>query len=614
MDNRFGVKDFVLVLLLLIIIVMIALAMFQYDRQWTVLQQTNQQLTELTGDVARVRQRVEQGAFATTQAASTQDMYTGLERVVKSYSSPDYAEGDTLTMVSQAPPDKLTPVVSTDLLSFTIQGEVMDALLGRDPDTFAFTPNLASDWHVSDDLLTIDFTLKRGITFSDGSPFMADDVVFTFELSKNPKLEAPGEQSLLDHLTSVEKIDDYHVRFHFDAPYFLSLITAGNTPILSKAFYSKYSIDDLNQSTGLLIGSGPYRMADPTSWTPQPGQPIVLLRNERYWGPRPSFNKIIWKIIENPSARTTAFTNGDIDCYGTLSFGPSPESFDQMLKNPAIVARTQHYALDSPVQGYFYIGWNVKVGRDGPPSPFADPRVRRAMTMLCDRQRIIRDILHGYGTICTGPFPPSSPQADPTIQPWPYDPDGALKLLAEAGYVYKGDRVYGPDGQPLKIKLMYPNEGYVLKRCIPLIQDAFARAGVEVDPDPQEWTVFLQRTQNRQFEAAVAGWGGVIDNDLYQIFDSHFSEGAGDDFTQYVNKDLDAAIEQARITADETKRNELWHKCAQIIHQDQPYTFLFIDREMTIMDSRIHGVEPTKVGLNSPQEWYVPKALQKYHD
>jgi peptide/nickel transport system substrate-binding protein len=615
MENRFGVKDFFLFLVLGVLIVLIVLGMFQYDRQWALIQETNRQLTELTGDVARVRQRLEQGAIAAGPAGTTpSNMYSGLERVVKAYSQPDYAEGDDLVMVSQAPPDKLTPITSTDILSFTIQGEVMDTLLGRDPNTFQFTPGLAESWKVSDDQMTIDFTLKRGITFSDGSPFSADDVVYTFELAKNPQVEAPGEQSFLDHLTGVEKIDDYNVRFHFNAPFWLSLLTAGGTPIMSKAFYSKYSIEQFNQSTGLLIGTGPYRLLDPAAWRPEPGKPIELVRNERYWGPRPSFNRVTWKIIENPAARGTAFTNGDIDCYGTLSFGPSPEQYNHMLADQALVARTRHYALDSPLQGFFFLAWNEKQGRDGPPSQFADPRVRRALTMLTDREKIIDNILYGLGTICTGPFHPSGDQADPTIKPWPFDPAGAQALLAQAGFVRKGDRIYGPDGQPFKFKLTYPVEGSVMKRCVPLIRDTFAQAGIEVDPDPQQWTVFVKRQEDRQFEAEVAGWGGVIDEDLYQIFDSAFITGTGDDYVQYVNKDLDATIEKARITRDYNERIALWRKCARILHEDQPYSFLFIDREMTIMDSRIHGVEPTKSGLNSMQEWYVPKALQKHKD
>jgi peptide/nickel transport system substrate-binding protein len=618
MENRFGVKDFFLFLIISVLIVLVLLAMKQYDRQWDVLQQTQNQVNNLTGDVARIRQSLAQGVVSAPtgrQPGQPNPLWTGLERVVKSYSSPDYAEGDNVVWVSLAPPDKLTPIINQDMTSQEIQGIVMDSLLGRDPNTFEFIPGLASSYTISDDQLTFDFILKRGITFSDGSPFTADDVVFTFELAKNPKIEAPWEQSLLDKIESVKKVDDYHVRFHFSSPYFMSLVTTSGMPIMSKAFYSKYSIDEFNQSTGLLIGTGAYRLADPTSWKPEPGKPIELVRNERYWGPRPSFNKIVIRVIENVTARATAFESADIDAFCGPDSGPTPEQYVHMLADKALLARSTHYSLDSPLEGTYFIAWNEKQGRDGAPSHFADPRVRRALTMLTDRKQLIRDILYGYGTIAHGPFHPLIDQGDPKLQPLPYDPDAAIKLLAQAGFVRKGDRMYEPDGvTPFVIKLTYPTSSDIRKRATTLIHDTFANAGIEVQIDGQEWSVFEQRQTNRQFDALMASWGGVIDDDLYQIFDSAFIEGAGDDWIQYQNKELDKTIEAARSTLDHDKRTALWRKCDDIIDQDQPYSFLWINREMDFMDSRFHGVEPTHLGINGFQEWYTPRALQKYSE
>ena len=105
-----------------------------------------------------------------------------------------------------------------------------------------------------------------------------------------------------------------------------------------------------------------------------------------------------------------------------------------MLKDQDLLRDTQHWVLDSPTMGFFYIGWNEKEGRGGAPTAFADPRVRRALTMLTDRDAIVRDIMRGYATVISGPFSTLLPQSDPSVKPWPYDPDGAMKLLAEAGF------------------------------------------------------------------------------------------------------------------------------------------------------------------------------------
>lgn len=363
---------------------------------------------------------------------------------------------------------------------------------------------------------------------------------------------------------------------------------------------------------GLLIGTGPYRLADPTTWRPEPGKPIEFVRNERYWGPRPSFNKVIDRIIENPTARVTAFTNGEIDAYAFSDAGPSPEQYKSMLADKAIVARTKHFAIDDPQEGIVYIGWNEKVGRDGPPSHFADPRVRKALTMLIDRQKIIDNVLYGYGVISYGPFHHLLDQADPKLKPLPYDPDAAQKLLADAGFVKRDGVLYCPDGKPFSFKLIYPTVSENRRRCLPMIHDSFASAGIDMQPDPQEWANFLKKINDRDYEAAFSGWGSVIDDDLYQIFDSAFIAGTGDDYIQFKDPEVDKAIETARITPDHDKRTALWRKCDDLLYDDQPYSFLYTTMEMDFVDSRFKGVEATRIGLNPFQEWYTPKALQKY--
>jgi peptide/nickel transport system substrate-binding protein len=534
--------------------------------------------------------------------------------VLKARSQPDYAEGDALVDTFLDTPSKLTPFISSDLASFIVQGFIVDTLAVQDARTLKWIPRMARSWKISDDGLKIDFELRRGIEFSDGSPLTADDVVFTFDLIRDPRIEDPAEKTLVERLQEVEKLDDYNVRFVFSEPYFKSFEVAANTGIMSKAFYSRFSATDFNRSTGLLMGSGPYRMPDPQSWRPEPGKPITLVRNERYWGPTPSFNRLIWNVIANPTARTTAFRNGDTDAYGGPTGGPTPEQYDQMLGDKDLLAHTQHWALDNPTMGFFYIGWNEKEGRGGPPTAFADPRVRRAMTMLTDRQAIVRDIMRGYSTVISGPFSTLLPQSDPSVKPWPYDPEGAMKLLAEAGFTRQGDRLVGPNGKPLQFKIMYNSSSEIRRRIASYVRDAFAKAGILVEPEPTEWSVFLKRIDDRQFQALIGGWAGTLEFDAYQIFHSSQMEGTGDDFVQFKDPALDRAIEKARSTVDDDKRALLWHVVHRILHEDEPYSFLFIDQDMEFLTNRIHGVEPTKVGLNPTEEWYVPLALQKYRD
>jgi peptide/nickel transport system substrate-binding protein len=616
MESRFSIKDFFVFLLLLTLIGIVVLAMVQYDRQWQSMQQTNRLLTEQTTDLARIRRLLEAGAVqvgapTTGPTASAVPPLAGFERILKSQAAPDYAQGGQLVLLSQATPSKLTPLIATDLVSWQIDAYMLDVLADRDPNTLAYIPRLAESWTVSPDSLTIDFKLRHGITFSDGSPFTADDVIFTFDLMRDPKIEDPIYKVGTERLDRVEKTGDYSVRFVFKEPYFQSFLMCSSSQILSKAFYSKYSPTDFNRSTGLVLGTGPYRLADPTSWRPEPGQPIVLVRNERYWGPTPSFDRLVWNVVEEPAARVTAFRNGDIDFLGGQNGPPTPEQYDQLSHDAGLLTKTQHWDLNTPVDGYYYIGWNERVNNTATPSPFADVRVRKAMTLLTDRQAILKNIIHGYGAVMSGPFPPMTPQCDPSIKPLPYDPAAAEQLLAEAGFHKQDDRLIGPDGQPLTFKMTYNSNSEQRRRIASLLHDAYAKAGIDAEPDPAEWSVFLKRMDDRQYQVLLGAWGGAIEDDVYEVFHSSQIAGTGEDFIHFSSPEVDAAIEKARTAPDDASGMALWHVVHRLLAEQQPYTFLYIGNELDFLNNRIHGAEPTKVeGLNPPVEWYVPRALQ----
>ena len=611
MENRFGLKDLFLFLLVCGLIVLVLLQMKQYDRQWQVVQQVRNQVGDQTSDLARIRRMLEQGAISGPSLSTTRQSNLDVDkRVRRIHSAADFSPGDDVVDVLLAPPDKLTPLINTDLYSMQIQGYVLDTLVDRDPVTLGWVPRLATDWKVSPDGLTIDFNLRQGVTFSDGQPLTADDVVYTIQLTQDEKIEAPAKRVYLSKLKSCEKTGDYSVRFVFKEPYYMAFEVVGGTQVLSKKFYSRYTPQQFNESTGLLIGSGPYRMADPTDWKPEPGRPIELVRNERYWGEPGGPNRLTWRIIALPAARMTALRNGEIDMF----YQPAPDQFDVIKSDPELSKRFNTFAIDTLDGGYLYIGWNEK--RHGKPTYFADARVRRAMTMLIDRQRVIRDIIRGYATIATGPFNPLSPQSDPSVKPLPFDPEQAQKLLAEAGFSRKNNALFGPDGKQFTFEFMYPSTSETSKRVATFIVDAMAQAGIVVRPAPTEWTVLLQRQKERDLDALFAGWGGgAVEDDPQQIFSSSAIAGVGDNYVQYSNPKVDAAIEAARSTVDEAKRMEIWHEIHRMLHEDQPYTFMLTDKELDAVDKRFKGVEPTKFGIVTlKNEWYVPRSMQKYHD
>ncbi len=612
MENRFGVKDFFLFLFLGVLIVMVAMAMVQYDRQWTQLNVIKQELSNQTRDLTNLRQAMAGNTFGQPTTRAVGDVMPGFTNTQQSRLAavtelPGYSAGDWMVQATATPPPRLTPLLDSDLFGSRIGEYIFDSLATRDPETLGFVPSVTRGWEESADGNTVTFFLRRDVVFSDGVPMTADDVVFTFELTANPAIEAERARVYLQYVDKVTKVDQYTVRFTFKQYYFQNFEAVASMGILPKHFYEKYSPKDFNNSVGLVLGSGPYRLQTPTDWKPEPGKPLELVRNERYWGTRPPFDRIIWQMQPDPGARLIAFKNGETD-----RFGAQPEQYKDLIKDPNFMARVADYKFTAPDDGYFYVGWYQIV--NGQKTPFADKRVRQAMTMLIDRDGIVRDILYGYGQVATGPFHPLTKQFDDTISAWPYDPAKAKALLADAGYVDRDSDgiVDGKDGKPLKYKLSYPSASSLMERICLNIKDTMRRGGVLCETEGVEWSVLLDRIRNKQVEAQLSGWGGSVEGDLYQIFHSSGIAGQGDNRVSYASSELDQVIEKARTTVDEAERNRLWKRSHQILHEDQPYTFLFYDDNLLFVDKRFENINTTKLGLNASREWFVPADKQKW--
>jgi peptide/nickel transport system substrate-binding protein len=196
-------------------------------------------------------------------------------------------------------------------------------------------------------------------------------------------------------------------------------------------------------------------------------------------------------------------------------------------------------------------------------------------------------------------------------------------LLEQAGFKDRnGDGVIeGPDGKPLRFKLSYSSQIKLYERAVFLMKDGLAKAGIAVEPDPQDWPIIQKKLTNRDYDAITLKWGGgSIEGDITQMFHSSQIKDNGDNFLSYVNPELDQAIDEAKGTVDPVKRMPLWRKCHRILHEDQPYTFMFNQQYLYFFDKRIKNVQKAKLGLNywqynvMPIPWYVPGPMQKYKD
>lgn len=615
MENRFGFKDLVVILLLLAIAVMLGLKMVQDDRQWERLSALHTKLDQQTTDLVSLRRVITDGGLRVRsggdgvppQGEPQEDIFRRVRNVKE---REDYATGDWIVESFASAPPKLNYFTSHDVYSRVIQSKVLEPLAMWDLGKVEMVPYIAEHWKMSDDGLTLDVTLRRNVTFSDGQPLTADDVVYTWSIVQNPEITDGAMYNYYRPIKSCEKTGDYQVRFTFDKVHYENFMRAMEVEIVPKHFMSKYSDRDIRESPGLLMGSGPYRLENPTQYTP--GQQIELVRNERYWGPPASFDRIIYRIIENESAELVAFRNGELDI--TVA---TPEQHLQMVKDKELVDTTQHLVYESVRSGYAWIAWNQK--RGDKPTVFADKRVRQAMTLMIDRQRLLDELFHGMGRVASGPFHPMGKQDNPSIEPWPYDPQRAVALLEQAGFEKRGNVMYTPQGTPFEIEFTYPSGSELIDKMVLFLKDNLARAGVILKLNPQKWALFSETLDQRNFEAITLRWGGGnVEADIEQMFHTRSIAGSGDNVMQYRNPELDALIDKAHVTLNEEQRMEIWQKCHAILHEDQPYTFLTFNSIPLWLDDRIKNVQQIEgLGLNYvstwpvPIEWYVPKELQK---
>jgi len=618
MQKRFTPKDLTLYAILAIIIIMLALTMYQIDRQWLKMSEIEHQAKEQADDLRQVRKSVRdlsrrQFVNSNQEApGALDDLPDSFLRAYAASKMPDYSEGDWLVQSFGAKIKTLTPLVSTDRYASEVQDKVIESLLIYNPDTLQLIGHIAKSWTISEDGLVITYKMRDDVVFSDGVKMTAHDIVFSYDFIMNEKIAAPRERAYYSKIKQVKALDDYSVEFTFVEPYYNSLLLSGSLGIMPKHFYQKYlkMPEKYNQSKGILLGSGPYRLMDPENWSPDKNV-VELVRNERYWGPvTPTYSLMLWKVIENDSARLTTFRNREIDVYAAR-----PIEYKNLISDKALMSRSRNLEYMPPINPYYYIGWNEK--KEGKDTLFSDRRVRQAMTYLTDRKKIIDEVFLGYGEVAVSPFNPKSEQHDKSIVARPYDVDKAKALLKEAGYEDRdGDGVIeDAQGKKFEFDLTFTNSSEDVKRIVLMLKDLYAKAGIVLKPKATEWPVMLEQTEKKNFDVMIIGWTSVVESDLYQIFHSSQSKDNGDNYISYANPDLDKCIEQARSTVDKDKRMPVWHRCEKYLYEDQPYTFLFRRASLVFADKRFRNLKVTNFGLNldrMPLETYVPVDQQKY--
>jgi peptide/nickel transport system substrate-binding protein len=667
MQNRFGFKDFVLLVVVLGVGLLVLLQMLQSDRVWDRLDDIQAKVGEIEqqvgggGDVDAIRDElnalrtaiatrpininlggvsageisVGDGGGGGSGAAGGAPENGGTSNGVRDDSwarpgvpiawqkpwdfasdpstVPGFRRGGEFTEIFNAQPAKITPYLSTDVYGRRVIDRVVETLAAYDPETLAIRGVLADGWQLDPDGLWLRVHIDPDATFSDGVPVTAEDVRWTFmDFIFNPLVEAERSRATLDMIENVEVIDEHTAEFTFNKSLFTNLDYTLGAYILPKHFYSRFEPSQINPSTGLLMGSGPFRISnlDPDDqWTP--GQDIVIVRNERYWGDaKPPLGSLRSKVVTDPLAALVAYRNGEGDMLTPSSVQYAEYRDDEeFLKSSAI-----HNWLNMR-SGYSFIGWQCgpRGGPGGKLTPFHDARVRKGMTHILDRELMIRDIFEGVGVVATGPNSPASPASAPDVSPWPFDEAAADRLFAEAGWVDAdgdGVREYQLDdgvfakGTPFEFEFTIATGGETTERIISYLKSQCLKNGIVCNPKIVDWSFYSDMLKQRNFDAMIMAWSASApESDPRQIWHSSSILDQGDNFIQWGSPEADAFIDAGRAELDTEARMADWHGLHRTIHEGQPYTFLRVSPWIRFVNREIGNVIEHKTGLE-PQEFF----------
>ncbi len=423
------------------------------------------------------------------------------------------------------------------------------------------------------------FHLRPGVKFHDGHPFEAHDVKFTYEAIMNPKNISP-RLSDFEPVKEVEILDPLTARIVYKRLYSpaLGTWTMGILPehllndeaVKKEALQLGKNLEQFSMRDSRFnrhpIGCGPFIFRE---W--KSDQFIDLNRYKDYWEGEPNYHRYFYRIIPDPLTQEMEFYAGTVDAYAV---------------QPHQVARLEHdtrYQSFSCLSfGYTYIGYNIR--RD----PFNDRRVRTALGMAIDVDKIIQYVLFGQGERITGPFPKQTDYYDSAVKPLPYDPQGALKLLEEAGWRRNREGWLEKNGKRLQFTLITNSGNDLRKAILTIAQDEWRKIGIDVRTDLLEWAVFIQeRVDKADFDALVLGWSMGIEPDLYQIWHSSQTHPYELNFVGFKNEEADDLIIRIRQEYNHERQVDYCHQLHQIIAREQPYTFLYVSKWTAVLDKRI---------------------------
>jgi peptide/nickel transport system substrate-binding protein len=487
-------------------------------------------------------------------------------------------KGGTLQRRLAGEPTTLNAVLQSGVFEAQVLQYVQRNLFDFDA-TLAEVPNLAEKLETSADGREYVVTLKADAAWEDGRPVTSRDALFTIGKIVDPKVPAPVFKSLYEDLEKIEALDDRRFRLRFKQPYAFRAM-AFVLPLLPEHRFAGQRFLSARDNRAPL-SNGPYRLV---AWKTQ--ESLELERNPRYPGPEGHFDRILFRVLPDNATAFRLLTAGRLD----------EDQLDSSLKtraegDPAFRSccrLLEFYNLD-----YNYIALNNR-------SPFfADARVRRALTMLLDRASLVRDIYRGSARIISGPWAPDSPAYDASVEPLPFDPKQAVKLLSDAGWADSNrNGTLDRDGREFAFDLYVSAGSDVGRQIDEMLASELAKIGITARVRQMEWAAFVEKVDAGDFEAASLAWSAVDPNpDPYFYWHSSQCPPNGLNNGCYRSADADRLMEEARRTMDPEKRTDLFHRLHLLFRDDAPAIFVVNATQKYGFSTTVRGVSTSPLGL-----------------
>ena len=423
--------------------------------------------------------------------------------------------------------------------NLTVGQHIFDGLVRID-ERGRVAPGIAASWSTPDPL-TWDIRLRPGVRFHDGSELTAEDVVYSLERPLSIKGSPGGYAAYVKPIVSKQIVDRHTVRLKTGAPYGPLLQDLALVLIVSKRAAEKADSEDFDSGKA-AIGTGPFKLVRFAR-----GDRVQLARHDAYWGGKPAWDTVTLRIVPSDPTRTAALLAGELDAIENVPTADLPRlkkstahRLAQTVSWRTILLHLDQHRTSPP-------GVTDKNGKPLAANPFKDVRVRRALSKAIHRPAIAERVMEGLAMPAGNVVSPSVIGHDPAVKPEGYDPDGAKKLLAEAGY---------PNG--FALTLSAPNNRYINdEQVAQTVAQMFSRVGVSTRVDAMPLSVYFGKARDAQFGVALLGWGTLAaDLGLRSLaVTPNADKGYGAwNWARYSNPELDKLVEQSLATVDPARR------------------------------------------------------------